>query len=63
MSLIKHSLSLALERSRVRSKFYSVPGFSKPEPIVHVSQVPNILRFIGAGGGDPFYAVIARKVA
>ncbi len=47
----------------VKSYFNSVSGFSTPEPIVHVSQVPDILRFIGAGGGDPFYAVIARKVA
>jgi hypothetical protein len=47
----------------VKSYFNSVPGFSPPESIVHVSQIPNIFRLIGAGGGDPFYAVIARKVA
>jgi SAM-dependent methyltransferase len=41
---------------------YSISGFSDPEAIVHVSQVPNIFRLIGAGGGDPFYAVIAQKV-
>jgi SAM-dependent methyltransferase len=47
----------------VESYFNSVPGFSPPEPIVQVSQVPDLLRWLGAGGGDPFYAVIARKVA
>jgi hypothetical protein len=46
----------------VKGYFNSVPGFSEPESIVHVSQVPDIFRLIGVGGGDPFYAVIARKV-
>lgn len=46
----------------VKGYFNSVSGFSTPEEIVHVSQVPEIFRFIGAGGGDPFYAVIAQKV-
>jgi SAM-dependent methyltransferase len=46
----------------VKGYFNSVSGFSTPEAIVHVSQVPEIFRLIGAGGGDPFYAVIARKV-
>jgi SAM-dependent methyltransferase len=47
----------------VESYFNSVPGFSVPEPIVQVSQAPDLLRWLGAGGGDPFYAVIASKVA
>jgi hypothetical protein len=47
----------------VKGYFNSVSGFSTPESIVHVSQVPDIFRLIGAGGGDPFYAVIARKIA
>jgi Methyltransferase domain len=47
----------------VKSYFNSVPGFSPPEAIVQVSQVPDLLRLIGMGGGDPFYAVIARKIA
>ena len=46
----------------VKSYFQSVKGFSSPEAIVHVSQVPELLRWIGAGGGDPFYAVVARKI-
>jgi SAM-dependent methyltransferase len=47
----------------VKGYFNSVPGFSTPEAIVHISQVSDIFRLIGAGGGDPFYAVIARKVS
>ena len=47
----------------VKSYFESVPGFSPPEAIVQVSQVPELLRWMGAGGGDPFYAVIAQKTA
>jgi SAM-dependent methyltransferase len=47
----------------VEGYFNSVPGFSDPETIVQVSQAPDLLRWLGAGGGDPFYAVIARKVA
>ena len=46
----------------VKGYFQSVPGFSQPESIVHVSQVPDFLRMIGVPGGDPFYAVIAQKV-
>ena len=46
----------------VKGYFQSVKGFSPPEAIVHVSQVPDLLRLIGMPGGDPFYAVIARKL-
>ena len=46
----------------VKGYFQSVPGFSEPESIVHVSQVPDFLRMVGISGGDPFYAVIAQKV-
>jgi SAM-dependent methyltransferase len=46
----------------VKGYFNSVPGFSEPESIVHVSQVPDFLRMIGVPGGDPFYAVIAQKI-
>ncbi len=45
----------------VKSYCRSVPGFSDPESIVHTNQVPEILRWMGAPGGDPFYAVIAQK--
>ena len=46
----------------VKGYFKSVPGFSEPESIVHVSQVPDFLRMVGISGGDPFYAVIAKKI-
>jgi SAM-dependent methyltransferase len=46
----------------VKGYFQSVKGFTPPEAIVHVSQVPDLLRLIGMPGGDPFYAVIARKL-
>ena len=46
----------------VKGYFQSVAGFSEPEFIVHLSQVPDFLRMIGVPGGDPFYAVIARKI-
>ena len=46
----------------VKGYFQSVPGFSQPESIVHVSQVPDFLRMIGVPGGDPFYAIIAQKI-
>ncbi|WP_310428736.1 class I SAM-dependent methyltransferase [Chamaesiphon sp. VAR_48_metabat_135_sub] len=46
----------------VKGYFQSVKGFSPPEAIVYVSQVPDFLRLIGMPGGDPFYAVIARKI-
>lgn len=45
----------------VKSYFTSVPGFSTPEVITRQSSVPNFLQWMGAGGGDPFYAVIAHR--
>lgn len=45
----------------VKSYFTSVPGFSSPEVITRQSSVPNFLQWMGAGGGDPFYAVIAHR--
>ena len=47
----------------VESYFRSISGFSEPEVVCHKSNVPDLLRLIGMGGGDPFYAVIARKLA
>jgi SAM-dependent methyltransferase len=46
----------------VKGYFQSVPGFSPPESIVQVSQVPDFLRFVGVTGGDPFYTVVAQKI-
>jgi SAM-dependent methyltransferase len=45
----------------VKRYFTSVPGFTEPEVIVHKSTVPNFLQWLGAPGGDPFYAVIAYR--
>lgn len=45
----------------VKNYFQSVDGFSTPEVICHTSQVPNFLQWLGATGGDPFYAVIAYR--
>ncbi|MBR8834855.1 MAG: class I SAM-dependent methyltransferase [Stigonema ocellatum SAG 48.90 = DSM 106950] len=45
----------------VKSYFSSVPGFTSPEVIVRKSTVSNFLQLIGAGGGDPFYTVIAYR--
>ena len=47
----------------VKGYFQSGSGFSTPEAIVHVSQVPDFLRLVGISGSDPFYAVTARKIA
>ncbi len=41
--------------------FQSVAGFERPEAIVVESQVPPMLQLFGLGGGDPFYAVMARR--
>jgi hypothetical protein len=46
----------------VKRYFQSVAGYSHPETIVRVSDTPNLLRMLGIGSGDPFYAVIAQKV-
>ena len=45
----------------VKSYFSSVPGFNQTEVIVRQSKVSNLLQWIGAAAGDPFYAVIAYR--
>jgi SAM-dependent methyltransferase len=45
----------------VKRYFTSVPGFSTPEIIARKSTIPNILQWLGAPGGDPFYAAIAHR--
>jgi SAM-dependent methyltransferase len=47
----------------VKRYFAAVPGFGEPEAIAQSSPVPNILRMMGIAGSDPFYAVIAQRVA
>jgi SAM-dependent methyltransferase len=45
----------------VQKYFQAVDGFTKPEIIVHQASLPGLLQMLGLAGGDPFYAVIARK--
>ena len=45
----------------VKSYFESVPGFSSLDVIARQSNAPNFFQWLGAGGGDPFYAAIAYK--
>ncbi|MEN9521555.1 MAG: hypothetical protein RLZZ381_4143 [Cyanobacteriota bacterium] len=45
----------------VRKYFQSVDGFSEPKVIVHQPTVAGFLQMLGLAGGDPFYAVMARK--
>jgi Methyltransferase domain len=45
----------------VRKYFQSVDGFSEPKVIVHQAPVAGFLQMLGLAGGDPFYAVMARK--
>ncbi|MBV9385818.1 MAG: class I SAM-dependent methyltransferase [Chroococcidiopsidaceae cyanobacterium CP_BM_ER_R8_30] len=45
----------------VKSYFELVPGFSAPEVITRPSTASGFLSWLGAAGGDPFYAVIAHR--
>ena len=46
----------------VKRYFGSVPGFSPPEVIAKVSDMPPLLQMMGIGSHDPFYAVMAERV-
>ncbi|MGI0491138.1 class I SAM-dependent methyltransferase [Alkalinema pantanalense CENA528] len=46
----------------VKSYFAAIPRFSTPEVIAYRSQAPAILQMMGFASGDPFYAVIARRM-
>jgi SAM-dependent methyltransferase len=46
----------------VRKYFQSVDGFTEPQVMVHQPTLPGFLQMLGLAGGDPFYAVVARKV-
>lgn len=46
----------------VRRYFDSVPGFGNIEAITNTSEAPAILKMMGLGGGDPFYAVVAERM-
>ncbi len=45
----------------VKRYFRSVPGFTEPEVIARQAQTPPMLQWLGLGGGDPFYAVMAQR--
>ncbi len=45
----------------VKYYFQSVAGFSQPEVIQERSPIPTVFQMLGLTGGDPFYAVIAKK--
>lgn len=45
----------------VKGYFDSVTGFSTPEIIARQSPIPGLLQLLGMGGGDPFYAAIAKR--
>jgi SAM-dependent methyltransferase len=46
----------------VKRYFQAVEGFSNPEAVTRKSDLPSILQFMGMGGGDPFYAIIAHRL-
>jgi SAM-dependent methyltransferase len=53
------------EESRVelvKRYFESVRGFGNIETVINKSEAPAVLRMMGLGGGDPFYAVVAEKM-
>ncbi|MBF2029154.1 MAG: methyltransferase domain-containing protein [Oscillatoriales cyanobacterium C42_A2020_001] len=45
----------------VKRYFRAIPGFTEPEVIARQAQTPPVLQWLGMGGGDPFYAVIAQR--
>ena len=46
----------------VKRYFAAVPGIGNIEAIVNTSEAPAILKMMGMGGGDPFYAVVAERM-
>ena len=46
----------------VKQYFKSVDGFTEPKVVVHQPSLPGFLQMLGLAGGDPFYAVVARKI-
>ncbi|MBW4468016.1 MAG: class I SAM-dependent methyltransferase [Pegethrix bostrychoides GSE-TBD4-15B] len=47
----------------VKGYFAAVPGFDQPEVIARTSALPAFMQMLGIAGGDPFYAVLARRAA
>lgn len=53
----------AMRIQLLKNYFRSVGGFSKPEVIINVSNLPSFLQMLGIMGADPFYAVISAKMS
>ena len=54
------------EASRVKLVEYylkGIDGFSQPETITELSNLPNFLQMLGISGSDPFYVVMATKIS
>lgn len=51
------------ERVALVKQYFRAAGFGAPEAIAHSPVVPGILQMLGLAGGDPFYAVVAERVA
>ncbi|MEL6928322.1 MAG: class I SAM-dependent methyltransferase [Cyanobacteria bacterium J06600_6] len=47
----------------VKQYFQSVDGFSQPETVIHQPPLPGFLQMLGLAGGDPFYALVSRKLS
>lgn len=47
----------------VKSYFEKTPGFGEPQAIAKTADTLGFLRILGIGSSDPFYAVIAQKLA
>ncbi|MDJ0601386.1 MAG: class I SAM-dependent methyltransferase [Crocosphaera sp.] len=52
----------AMRIQLVKNYFKSVSGFSQPEVIMNVCNVPSFLQLLGMMSADPFYAVMATKL-
>lgn len=46
----------------VKRYFESVSGFGNIQTVANQSEAPAIMKMMGLGGGDPFYAVTAEKM-
>ena len=47
----------------VKGYFNAIPGFSAPEVVAYAPPLPGILQMLGLAMADPYYAVIARRLA
>jgi SAM-dependent methyltransferase len=47
----------------VKTYFKAVEGFTPPEIISNISNLPTFLQAFGIAGSDPFYAVMAHRLS